>query len=124
MIRTLLVGAGGLVGSVARYWLSGFAQRLNGTDFPVGTLTVNVLGSFVVALVMVLSIERGTIGANARVFLTIGFCGGFTTLSTFSWETLALARDGQTAFALANVAATLGAGLTAAWLGQTVGRFL
>jgi CrcB protein len=124
MIRTVLVALGGLLGSVGRYWLSGAVQRLNGTDFPLGTLAVNVVGSFIVAFVMVLSIERGTIGANARLFLTIGFCGGFTTMSTFSWETLALARGGQTAFALANVAATLGASLTAAWLGENVGRFL
>jgi CrcB protein len=124
MARTALVALGGLLGSVARYWLAGVVQRLNGTDFPLGTLAVNGLGSFIVALVMVLSLERGTIGMNARVFLTVGFCGGFTTLSTFSWETLALARDGQTAFALANVATTVGAGLTAAWLGETLGRFL
>jgi fluoride exporter len=124
MTRTALVALGGLLGSVGRYWLSGAVQRLNGSDFPFGTLAVNVLGSFIVAFVMVLSIERGSIGASARLFLTIGFCGGFTTMSTFSWETLALARDGQTAFALANVAASVGASLTAAWLGATVGRFL
>ena len=124
MIRTVLVAVGGLLGSVGRYWLSGAVQRLNGTDFPFGTLAVNIVGSFIVAFVMVLSIERGTIGANVRLFLTVGFCGGFTTMSTFSWETLALARDGQTAFALANVAASVGASLTAAWLGANVGRFL
>jgi CrcB protein len=124
MIRTVLVAVGGLLGSVGRYWLAGAVQRLSGPDFPFGTLAVNVVGSFIVAFVMVLSIERGLIGANARLFLTIGFCGGFTTMSTFSWETLALARDGQTAFALANVAASVGASLTAAWLGANVGRFL
>jgi CrcB protein len=122
--RTLLVGLGGLLGSVGRYWLSGFVQRLNGTDFPTGTLAVNVLGSFVVAFVMVLSVERGSIGANGRLFLTIGLCGGFTTMSTFSYETLALVRDGQMAFALANISGTVGASLTAAWLGQAVGRVL
>jgi CrcB protein len=122
--RSFLVGLGGLLGSVGRYWLAGVVQRLNGTDFPLGTLAVNVLGSFVVAFVMVLSLERGAVGANGRLFLTIGLCGGFTTMSTFSYETLALVRDGQTTFALANVAATVGASLTAAWLGQAVGRVL
>jgi fluoride exporter len=112
--RTALVAAGGLVGSVARYWVSGLVQRLDGATFPVGTLAVNVLGSFVVALVMELSLERGIVGANLRILLTIGFCGGFTTMSTFSWETMALARDGELAFAGVNVVATLGACFAAA----------
>jgi fluoride exporter len=122
--RTLLVGVGGLLGSVGRYWLAGLVQRLGATDFPLGTLAVNVLGSFAVAFVMVLSVERGTIGPNARLFLTIGVCGGFTTMSTFSYETLALLRDGQLVFALGNVAGTVGASLTAVWLGQMAGRLL
>ena len=124
MTRSALVALGGLVGSVGRYWLTGVVQRLNGTDFPVGTLTVNVLGSFVVALVMVLSVERGAVGPNVRLLLAVGVCGGFTTMSTFSYETLALFRDGQVAFGLANIAGTVGASLTAAWLGQTLGRVL
>jgi len=118
------VALGGLIGSVGRYWLAGAVQQLDGTIFPLGTLAVNVLGSFVVAFVMVLSLERGTLEANTRIFLTIGVCGGFTTMSTFSYETLALLRDGQVGFAFGNIAATVGAGLTAAWLGQTVGRLL
>jgi CrcB protein len=84
---------------------------------------VNVLGSFVIGLVMAASLERGTLGANVRLFLTVGFCGGFTTMSTFSYETLALLRDGQTAFALGNVAASVVGGVAAAWLGYTLGRF-
>ena len=124
MTRSLLVAFGGLLGSLGRYWLTGIVQRLSAADLPLGTLAVNVLGSFVVAFVMVLSVERGVIGANTRLFLTIGVCGGFTTMSTFSYETLMLFRDGQTAFALANVAGTLVASLAAAWLGQTVGSVL
>ena len=123
-MRTLLVAVGGLIGSVGRYWVSGVVQRVSGSDFPLGTLAVNVVGSFTVAFVMALSIERGAIGGNARLFLTVGVCGGFTTMSTFSYETLALLRDGQTVFAWGNIAATLGASLTAAWLGQTFGRLL
>ena len=122
MIRTLVVAAGGLVGCVARYWLSGFAQRLQGATFPVGTLTVNVLGSFVMGLIMVHSLERGTPGPTGRLLLTVGFCGGFTTMSTFSWETLALVRDGEVGMALANVAGTLGGCLAAAWAGDTIAR--
>ena len=124
MTRTVLVGLGGLLGSVARYWLSGAVQRLDGTEFPIGTLAVNVVGSFVVGLVMALSVERGALGANARIFLTIGLCGGFTTMSTFSYETMALLRDGEMVLGLGNIGATLASCLTAVWLGQVVGRIL
>jgi len=122
--RTLLVALGGLLGSVARYWLAGVVQRLNGSEFPLGTLAVNILGSFVVGLVMALSVERGAVSANARIFLTVGFCGGFTTMSTFSYETMALLRDGEMGLGVGNIGATLGACLTAAWLGQIVGRIV
>src|SRR6185369_328506 len=84
--RTLLVSLGGLVGSVARYWLSGFVQQVSGGEFPLGTLAVNVLGSFVLGLVMALSLERGVVSPNARILLSVGLCGGFTTMSTFSYE--------------------------------------
>ena len=122
MTRTLLVAIGGLVGSVGRYWLGGFVQLASGGEFPLGTLTVNVVGSFIVGLVMALSLERGMVAANVRILLTVGFCGGFTTMSTFSYETVALLRDGELALALSNVAATLVSCFAAAWLGQTVGR--
>jgi CrcB protein len=118
------VALGGLLGTVARFWLSGVVQRLNGSDFPVGTLAVNVLGSFVIGMVMALSLERGTPGATVRLFLTVGFCGGFTTMSSFSYETMALVRDGQAAYAFANVGASLGGSLIATWLGYGLGRTL
>jgi fluoride exporter len=121
-MRTWVVAMGGMLGSVARFWLGGAVQRINSSDFPIGTLAVNVLGSFVIGLVMAASLERGTLGPTARLFLTVGFCGGFTTMSTFSYETLMLLRDGQTAFALGNIAASVVAGLAAVWLGYTLGR--
>ena len=69
MSRTLLVAFGGMLGSIARYWLAGVIQRLDGVEFPFGTLGVNVLGSFIVGVVMALSLERGTLPPNARIFL-------------------------------------------------------
>ncbi len=122
MIRTCVVAFGGLLGSVVRFWLSGAVQRLHGGDFPFGTLAVNVLGSFAIGVVMALSLERGTPGPTARLFLTVGFCGGFTTMSTFSYETMALAREGQMGFFLGNIAASVGGSLVATWLGYTMGR--
>jgi CrcB protein len=124
-VRSLaFVAAGGVVGVVARWWLGGALQRLGGAEFPVGTLGVNVLGSFVLGLVMVLSLERGLLGADLRVLLAIGLCGGFTTMSTFSWETLALLQAGEPGLALANVGLTLAACLAAVWAGQILARAL
>lgn len=124
MGRVLLVGAGGFVGSIARYWIAGMVQRLGDTEFPAGTLAVNVLGSFLIGLVLSLSLERGVLGANARLFLAVGVLGGFTTMSTFSYETLALLRDGSLPLALWNATATLGVCITAVWIGALVGRFV
>ena len=122
MWRTLLVAVGGVLGAVARYWMAGVVQQLNGTDFPVGTLGVNLLGSFLVGVVMALSLERGLIDADLRTFLAVGFCGGFTTMSTFSYETLALLRDGEAALALGNVGVTVLGCLAAVWLGGVMAR--
>lgn len=124
MSRTVLVGLGGLVGSLCRYWLAGFVQQWNGSEFPLGTLVVNVVGSFVIGLVFALSLDRGLINANIRLLLTTGFCGGFTTMSTFSFETMALLRDGSGAAAFGNIGATLIACLGAVWLGDLAARML
>ena len=124
MYRTLLVGVGGLFGSVARYWVAGVVQRLDGSTFPVGTLSVNVLGSFILGLLMALSLDRGLINADTRLLLATGFCGGFTTMSTFSYETVALLRDGSAAAAAGNVGITLVACLAAVALGDLAARLL
>ena len=124
MYRALLVGFGGLFGSIARYWIAGVVQRLDGSGFPVGTLSVNVLGSFILGLLMALSLDRGLVNPNARLLLATGFCGGFTTMSTFSYETVALLRDGGTAAAAGNVGITLAACLVAVALGDLAARLL
>lgn len=117
-----LVAAGGMLGSVARYGLSGWAHRWSATGFPVGTLVVNVAGSFLIGMVLAASLERGVPGPAARLFLATGFCGGFTTMSTFSYETLALAAGGGFVEAAANVIGTLVLCMVAVWLGLAVGR--
>jgi fluoride exporter len=124
MSRAVLVGLGGLMGSIARYWVAGYVQRLNGSDFPLGTLAVNILGSFALGLIIALSLERGLMNPNLRLLLAVGFCGGFTTMSTFSYETLALLRDGSATAALANVSLTLVTCLSAVWLGDLTARLL
>lgn len=122
--RLLLVGAGGFLGSIARYWLGGVVQRFGGTAFPWGTLAVNVLGSFAIGVVLSLSLERGVVSPPLRLFLTVGVCGGFTTMSTFSYETFALVAEGSLGAAAGNVLGTLVLCFGAVWAGLAAGRML
>jgi CrcB protein len=92
--RLLLVCAGGALGSGARYLVSTWAARALGADFPRGTLIVNVLGSFLLALLLGLAGTREAITPEARLFLGAGVLGGFTTYSSFNYETLALLERG------------------------------
>lgn len=124
LTSTVLVAIGGLLGSVLRYWLTVLVQSFTGAAFPFGTLVVNVAGSLAIGVVMSLALDRGLLDDNLRVFLTTGFCGGFTTMSTFSYETLALARDGEQLLALGYVGATLATCLAAVWLGSLLGRLI
>jgi CrcB protein len=122
--RYALIAAGGLVGCLGRYWLAGAVQQVGDFDFPAGTLAVNILGSLVIGVIMTLSIDRGLIDAELRILLTTGFCGGFTTMSTFSYETIALLRGGDQMLAFTNFAATNTACFAAVWLGGVVARVL
>jgi len=121
--RLLLIGSGGFAGTVGRYLLSGWVHRfLPAAQFPWGTLAVNVAGCLLMGLLAGLSDVRQLFSAEARLFLLIGCLGGFTTFSTFGYETLALAREAETFKALANIALQLGAGLIAVWLGYALAR--
>ena len=122
--RFFLVALGGVVGCVARYWLSGVVQRLGDHGFPSGTLAVNILGSLIIGVVMTLSLERGVLDERLRILLTTGFCGGFTTMSTFSYENFALLQDGEHLLAFANTGVTFAACLGAVWLGSVIARAL
>lgn len=124
MWRALLVGIGGFVGSIARYWVSGLVQSLAGPTFPFGTLAVNVVGSFLLGMVLSLSLDRGLIAPDLRLLLTVGICGGFTTMSTFSYETVELMRDGQLLASLWNVTGTVLACCASVWLGGVTARLL
>jgi CrcB protein len=117
----VLVGAGGAIGSALRYLASGLVQRLDvWGSFPAGTLAVNVVGCAVLGLLGGLSDSRYLLGPSARLFLFIGVLGGFTTFSTFSYETLALLRAGEAAKAALNVGASLLLCLAGTWLGYGV----
>jgi CrcB protein len=121
MTKLLLIGAGGFIGSVLRYVVSGVAQTFSQSiAFPYGTLAVNILGCFCIGFLSELFDARSLIGADTRAFLVVGILGGFTTFSAFGNETMNLIRDGEAALALMNVGAQVLLGLGAVWLGYTL----
>ena len=124
MARFLLICAGGAIGTGARYLFSTAMTRAFG-NFPFGTLGVNVLGSFLVSVLMVLALEKSVLSQDLRLILVTGVMGGFTTYSSFNYETLHLAQSGAAGLAVANVAVTLVACLLAGaagiWLARAVG---
>ncbi len=110
MQATLLVALGGAVGSVARYWVSVLSVWVMGGEaFPWGTLVINVLGSFVIGLFAALTGPDGRLAGDAstRLLIMVGLCGGFTTFSSFSLQTLSLLRGGAMAAGLFNIAASV-----------------
>ena len=121
MGKLLLAGIGGFIGSSLRYVATGYFQQLGrSTDFPYGTLAVNLIGCFIIGFLSQLVESRGVFTAESRTFVFIGILGGFTTFSAFGNETMNLWRDGQNALALANVAAHLVLGLGAVWVSRAL----
>jgi fluoride exporter len=116
-----IIGAGGFIGAILRYLISGWVQHATARPWlPSGTLAVNAAGSFVVGLLFFLGEARGILSADTRAFAMIGLLGSFTTFSTFSLETMHLFFDGNRAYAVLNILANLGicllAVLLARWL--------
>jgi CrcB protein len=103
--RVALLSLMGAVGALARYWISGFVQRLEGAAFPWGTLSVNALACFLFGLIWSLGEERFLIGGETRLIVLTGFVGTFSTFSTYVFETTQLMRDSQWLLALANLPA-------------------
>jgi CrcB protein len=121
MINIFLIGIGGFFGSILRYLASGYVQQASRSiDFPYGTLVVNVLGCFIIGFLAQLAEDRGVFTNQSRLFVLVGFLGGFTTFSAFGNETLNLVREGQAMNALTNVGANVFLGLLAVWLGRTI----
>jgi len=122
----LCVGAGGALGTILRFWISGIVAQAYGERFPTGTLVINVTGSFVIGLFATLTGPDGRllVGPLPRQFFMIGICGGYTTFSSFSLQTLNLARDGQWAYAFLNVALSVALCLIGVWLGFMAGEGL
>jgi fluoride exporter len=121
-VKYLMIVAGGGAGSLARYLAGTAIMSRYGGRFPLGTLLVNVSGSFLIGLIMTVLSERLQPSPNWRYLLVIGFLGGYTTFSSFEWETFSLIREGGFWFGLANVAGSVLLGYLAVWLGVAIAR--
>src|SRR5688500_4630170 len=124
MARFLWICLGGAVGTGARYLLSGWTMRTLGVSFPYGTLAVNVIGSFLIAVLMFLGAESTLIHPTVRLALTTGVMGGFTTYSSFSFETTKYFQDGAWAIGALNVLVMVFGCLAACLLGWATARWM
>jgi CrcB protein len=121
-MKFLLILLGGGAGSLARYLAGSAITARFGARFPAGTMLVNVSGCFLIGLAMTLLTERFQPHPYWRLFLVIGFLGGYTTFSSFEWETYSAVRDGGFWIGLANITGSVALGYAAVWLGAILAR--
>jgi CrcB protein len=125
MLAYFWVAIGGALGSVGRYWLNGIISTRFGETFPWGTMLINITGSFVIGVIGALAVPEGRMDSQSRAFATqflmIGICGGYTTFSSFSLQTLNLLRDREWLYAGGNVVLSVMLCMIAVWLGWMLG---
>lgn len=117
----IIIGIGGFLGANARQWVSEWAAERFGTGFPWGTLLINVSGSFLLAIFLAWTGKHLALDARWRLFFAVGFCGAYTTFSTFAYNSVALAENGNWLASAGNVMSTNVLCLIAAWLGLVIG---
>lgn len=120
MNKYIFVMLGGALGAVSRFIVGTFVLKFYSALFPLGTFLINVTGSFLIGLFMMLFLNRPAAGANWRLFLVTGILGGYTTFSTFEWETFTALRGGAGAVAVLNILLSVGFGLAAVWIGVLI----
>lgn len=124
MGKYLMVGIGGFIGAIARFVLGSYIGNRLGSRFPYGTFVINISGSFLIGVILTVLAERTTASPNWRYLVPIGFIGAYTTFSTFEFETLRTAQDGQMTMAFLNVILSVVVGFIAVWAGAIAGRTL
>jgi fluoride exporter len=124
MRQLLLVGIGGFIGSVARFWVSKLNLHLHFLSIPIGTLTVNVLGSLIIGFLAGISAKSEILSPSLRLFLMVGVCGGFTTFSSFTNENLTLMQNGQILSLLLYTGLSILLGFSAVYIGYIVSNLL
>lgn len=122
MANILIIGIGGFLGSITRYGMAVWIGQRWGRSFPLGTLVINVTGSFLIGLLMTLMTERVIENPQWRLLLVVGFLGAYTTFSTFEYETGALLKDGEWLYAGLNVVLSVVAGFIALKLGEVIAK--
>jgi CrcB protein len=124
MQNFMIIGIGGFIGAAARYGLALWIGQRWGRSFPLGTFVVNVSGSFLIGLLMTLMAERFAMNPQWRLLLVVGFLGAYTTFSTFEYETGALLKDGEWAFAMLNIILSVVVGFVALKLGESIAKII
>ena len=122
MNKYLIIGIGGFIGSIARFWLGTYVGDRMGTRFPYGTFIINLTGSFLIGLIVTVLAAKTHWSPNWRYLVPIGFIGAYTTFSTFEYETFRSVQDGELLMAGLNVILSVVIGFIAVWLGVITGR--
>jgi len=117
-----MVGIGGFIGAIARFWLGGYISNKLGTRFPYGTFVINCTGSFLIGFILTLLAERTHWSPNWRYLIPVGFIGAYTTFSTFEYETFRSMQDGEFLIASLNVGLSVIVGFISVWLGVITGK--
>ncbi len=124
MEQMIWIAMGAILGAWSRYFIGLWAADKWGSAFAIGTLLINVSGSFLMAWILYLNATRGVFSPNVRLFLTVGFCATYTTFSTFSWDTMRYISEGNFKFASMNIILSVGACLLGTWGGITLAKLL
>jgi len=122
--KYLVIAVGGSIGAILRYLTGVYSAKFFGTWLPYGTLIVNVAGSFILSFFMILFLEKLSLDPLWRLFVAVGFCGSYTTLSSITYETLSIVMDGDYVRALLNIALNFGLSFLSAFTGIVLARML